>query len=144
LFFDGASKNNPGKAGAGGIIKDSQGKTIVSYEWGLGEMSNNLAEAYNLCLGTSILNRLNLRNSIIVGDSAIIIATMVSGTQFKKEVLNNIKTRILDNIQELGDMLFKHVLRDNNNEADHLASMATSRQIGQVKENELTYGKPIP
>eukprot|EP00253_Pinus_taeda_P005844 PITA_05844 len=99
LLFDGASKNNPGKAGAGGIIKDQNGKSILSYEWGLGNAFNNAAEAYSLFLGTSLLSRLGIRNAIILGDSAIIIGAMVSGRNFKKEGLNNIKTRIHDNLR---------------------------------------------
>lgn len=106
-------------------------------------MSNNLAEAYSLYLGTIILNRLNIRNPIILVDSAIVIAAMVSGTDFKKEALNNVKFRIVDNIKEMGDTIFKHVLRDNNTEADHFATKASNRQIGQVKENEFIYEKPI-
>lgn len=41
LRFDGASKNNLGRAGAGGIKYDEKGEVISSYEWGLGNMSNN-------------------------------------------------------------------------------------------------------
>lgn len=122
MHFDGAAKNNPGKAGAGGIIKDTQGKVLVRYEWGLGQMSNNLAKAYILLLGTFILKRMRIKNPIIVGDSAIVIAAMVEGTNFKKENLNNVKFRIETNLKELGRTTFKHVLRDNNSEADHHAS----------------------
>ena len=43
MHFDGPSKKNPGKAGAGGIIFDPSGKKIVTYEWGLGQISNNKA-----------------------------------------------------------------------------------------------------
>ena len=31
LFFDGASKTNPGKAGVGGVTSDPDGKEIVTY-----------------------------------------------------------------------------------------------------------------
>lgn len=41
MFFDGASKSNPGQAGAGGLIYNANGETILQYEWGLGELSNN-------------------------------------------------------------------------------------------------------
>lgn len=57
LQFDGASKNNPGKARAGGIIFYPSGKKIITYEWGLGQISNNKAEAYNLFLGTKIIKK---------------------------------------------------------------------------------------
>jgi len=107
LHFDGASKNNPGKAGAGGIIKDQQGKVLVIYEWGLGQMSNNMAEAYSLLLGTNILNQLRIRNPIILGDLAIVIAALASGAKFKKAALNNLKCRIMDNIRNMGGRNFQ-------------------------------------
>eukprot|EP00253_Pinus_taeda_P016469 PITA_16469 len=144
LQFDGASKNNPGQAGAGGVIKDHQGKIFVTYEWGLGIMSNNRAEAYSLLLGTSILRRLGLQNPLIMGDSAIIIAAMVSGREFKQIALNNIKSRIIDNLRDIEGTTFKHVLRSNNKEADKQANKAASRRVGQVRENESSYEKAIP
>eukprot|EP00253_Pinus_taeda_P024119 PITA_24119 len=144
LHFDGASKNNPGKAGARGIIKNHRGETIVSYEWGLGKASNNVVEAYNLLLGTSILNRLEIKNPIIMGDSAIIIAALVSGADFNKATLSNIKLRIQHNIRNLGEIAFKHVLRENNAAADSFASKAISRPSGQIRENDHIYDKAIP
>lgn len=144
LHFDGASKNNPGRAGAGGIIKDDHGKIITSYEWGLGEATNNMAEAYSLLLGTIILHKLGISNPIIVGDSAIIISALISGKDFNKAALNNIKHRIQENLRELGDTLFKHVLRENNTEADLLATNASNRQRGQLRENEHLYDKAVP
>jgi len=65
------------------------------------------------------------------------------GTNFKKENLNNVKFRIETNIKEMGRMTFKHVLRDNNAEANSHASQGSNRHIGQVKENYFCYEKPI-
>lgn len=144
LFFDGASKNNPGQAGAGGVIKDEQGRNLVTYEWGLGIMTNNKAEAYSLLLGTSIARNLGIRNLLIVGDSAIIIASMIIGKEFNQAALNNIKGRIMGNIKAIGGATFKHILRTNNVEADAQANKATERQAGQVKENDMVYEKDIP
>ena len=36
LCFDGASKNNPGRARASGVIYDQKGEVISSYDGGLG------------------------------------------------------------------------------------------------------------
>eukprot|EP00253_Pinus_taeda_P002659 PITA_02659 len=144
LHFDGASKNNPGQAGAGGIIKDPQGKTIVKYEWGLGTMSNNKAEAYSLLLGTSIAQKLGLQNLLILGDSAIIIASMSSGKEFRQTALNRIRGKIIENTRNLREVSFKHILRGNNSEADQQANNATGRKIGQVKENDQVYEEAIP
>lgn len=144
LFFDGASKNNPGIAGAGGLIKDNKGTLISRYEWGLGNTSNNAAEAYSLFLGTEILHRLDMRNAMIIGDSAIIIASMITGKEFTKASLNSIRMRINDNIRNLGQVTFMHVLRESNAEADILANRAVKRPQGQVCENGRVFEKAIP
>ena len=44
LFFNGASKGNPGRSGTGGIILDPHGQKVMSFSWGLGTCSNNYAE----------------------------------------------------------------------------------------------------
>eukprot|EP00253_Pinus_taeda_P022245 PITA_22245 len=144
LFFDGASKNNPGAAGAGGIIKDQNGVPICSYEWGLGNASNNAAEAYSLLLGSTILSKKGLKNAIILGDSAIIISSMNTGKKFIKEGLNNTRARITDNLRDMGGISFMHALRDHNVEADFLANEAVKRKQGQVREDDRTYDRAIP
>ena len=48
LFFDGASKGNPRKAGGGRIIIEPGGKIMMEYYWNIGHNSNNMAEAYGL------------------------------------------------------------------------------------------------
>ena len=41
IFFDGASKGNPGNAGVGGLIFYPRGRLQTSFSWGLGQLSNN-------------------------------------------------------------------------------------------------------
>ena len=41
IFFDGASKGNPGISGAGGVIYSHDGLTKDNFSWGLGKNSNN-------------------------------------------------------------------------------------------------------
>ena len=40
-----------GEAGAGGILLDPRGNMILTYQWGLGRATNNIAERYDLYLG---------------------------------------------------------------------------------------------
>ena len=51
LFFDGASKGNPGMARGGGVIIFPEGKIEIEYYWNIGEDSNNMAKAYGLWKG---------------------------------------------------------------------------------------------
>ena len=43
LNFDGASKQNPGKSGYGGVIRDHTGNIQLIYHGNLGNNTNNVA-----------------------------------------------------------------------------------------------------
>ena len=43
IFFDGASKGNPGKVGVGDLIFYPGGKLEISFSWGIGQTTNNQA-----------------------------------------------------------------------------------------------------
>lgn len=76
LHFDGASKSNPGQAGAGGVISNESGNEICSYEWSLGRKTNNIAEALALYQGLIQLKNMGIRKALVFGDSTIIIRFM--------------------------------------------------------------------
>lgn len=122
LHFDGASKNKSGKAGVGGKILDPNGKKIVTYEWGLGQISNNKVEAYNLLMGTRMIKKRGIQNPIILGDSTIIIEAMVRNKNPSNEFMSRIIERIRRNLEGSGNVTFKHVLRIHNHQADHHAN----------------------
>ena len=64
-------------AGAGRIICNANGDIIISYEWGLGNLSNNRAEALTLYQGLIQLQKLCIHTATIIGDSNIVIILMV-------------------------------------------------------------------
>eukprot|EP00253_Pinus_taeda_P020455 PITA_20455 len=134
----------PRKSRGRWAILDQQGKTISTYEWGLGTLSNNRAEAYGLLMGSSILTKLQAKDPIIIGDSAIIIGAIEAGRDFKNQALNKIKQRINDNVNMLGKVVYKHVLRAHNQAANAFANKAVDRGVGTARENQDVYDKPIP
>jgi ribonuclease HI len=73
LFFDGASRNNPGVAGAGGSLLDPQGNIVTDYAWGLGATSNNIVEAYSLLKGLSIAEDQTIAKIVVYGDSMMVV-----------------------------------------------------------------------
>jgi len=78
LFFDGASKSNNRIAGSGGIIYNANGEIQLSYEWGLGHLSNNRDKALALYQGLVQLRKLGINATMVLGDSASIISLMVT------------------------------------------------------------------
>ena len=61
LFFDGASKGNPGMAGAGGIIFYPGGNRLKYCAWGIGKNSNNYPKWLALFKGIEIANMLGIK-----------------------------------------------------------------------------------
>ena len=73
IFFDGASKGNPGNAGAGGLIFYLGGRLQTSFSWGLGQLSNNQAELYALLKACQLTKEAGHKDLQIFRDSEIII-----------------------------------------------------------------------
>ena len=123
---------------------DPNGKKIITYEWSLGEMTNNRAEAYIILLSTRLLNKNAIKDPIIIGDSAIIIAALDAKRDFKSIAFNKIYQRIKKSFETLGKITIKHVLRNQNKDVDIHANKAIDRPIGIIKENNEVYEESIP
>lgn len=51
LNTDGCSKENPGSAGGGVILRDDKGQLIMAYATFFGECANNVAESHAILIG---------------------------------------------------------------------------------------------
>eukprot|EP00253_Pinus_taeda_P015168 PITA_15168 len=144
LFFDGASKSNPGAVGAGGIILDPSGVMVSSFEWGLGRLSNNRAKALGLFQGLLQLQNQGIKKALVFGDSAIIVSLMNNNRHasnlFLHQIISRCKTMLSQNLQ----CQFFHVLRSSNQEADKRASHAYSREKGSLLCNQASLLQFIP
>jgi len=107
-------------------------------------MTNNRAEADNLLLGTRLLNKNAINEPIIIGDSAIIIATLDAKRDFKSIAINKIYQRIRTSFESLGNITIKHVLRNKNKDVDSHANKAIDRPVGIFKENNEVDEESIP
>eukprot|EP01018_Ginkgo_biloba_P035734 Gb_24203 [translate_table: standard] len=67
LTFDGASKNNPGLARAGGCLSISKGKSLILFAKGLGNATNNIAEYVALIKGLDIARSQGIKTSLSKG-----------------------------------------------------------------------------
>lgn len=144
LFFDGASKSNPGLAGAGGLICNANGEPILHFEWGLGELSNNRAEGLALFQGLTQLIKLGITKVNVFGDSAIIIWLMVQRQSSPNTLLQQINNRnqILHGMLE--EARYYHILQGLNKDADKYASKACERPKGQLSCNDILSTQPLP
>lgn len=107
-------------------------------------MTNNRVEAYNLLIGTRFLNKNAIKDPIIIADLAIIIAALDAKGDFKSIAINKIYQSIWTSFECLGKITLKHVLRNQNKDADSHANKAIDRQVAIVKENNEVYEESIP
>ncbi|HAJ93597.1 MAG TPA: ribonuclease H [Synergistaceae bacterium] len=72
-FFDGASRGNPGKAGAGALMINDEGKVVWETSRFLGEKTNNEAEYMALILLLKAAKEHGVRSLRVFGDSKLVI-----------------------------------------------------------------------
>ncbi|CAN1288057.1 Uncharacterized protein Mb2253c [Linum perenne] len=128
LEFDGASRGNPGPAGAGAVLRTSDGTLICKLQEGLGRKTNNFAEYKAVLLGLRYALQRGYRKIRIQGDSKL-VCSQVDGTW---KVKHQGMAELCDQVKELktrfSNFEIKHVLREFNSEADVQANFAVDLQ----------------
>jgi len=120
LYFDGCSKGNPGKAGAGFVIYHDDIE-IASGNKYLGRQTNNVAEYSGLILGLQKAFELGITMLDVYGDSMLVIKQM-SG---KYKVNSPSIKPYYEKAKEIKiNATFTHVYRHKNARADNLANQS--------------------
>ena len=128
IYTDGASRGNPGEAGAGIIIFNENSKIIKKIKKYLGNTTNNVAEY--LALIIALQEALKLKGDIIhlFSDSELIVRQIKGIYKVRDR-----KMRALSN--EVKKLLSKFIQYDiicidrrKNKEADKLANLAIDEQ----------------
>jgi len=123
LYFDGASRGNPGPAGAGGVIYDAQQKIVDTYAINLGETTNNVAEYGGLLAGLNRCCELNIKELKVYGDSNLVINQVNGKWKVKNKKLKGIYDQVKKVQEFFTTISFEHVYRKNNKEADKMANV---------------------
>ena len=135
LFFDGASKGNPRRAGGGGVVINPGGKVEIEYYWNIGFNSNNMAEAYGIWQGLKQLKKKEVEEVLVFGDSRFIIQALNEGRKGKNEQT----TRLIRRIRSLSKLFrkinFFHILREINEEADLAANKSIAVGLNELIVN---------
>ncbi|MHA1912288.1 MAG: ribonuclease HI family protein [Candidatus Kariarchaeaceae archaeon] len=121
LFFDGASRGNPGESGAGWLI--IKGKEKVEGADYLGKKTNNQAEYTALIRGLEeAVKRKWTKEISIKGDSELIMKQLKGEYQVKSERIKPLYKKVVKLLQKFDKWECKHVKREKNKKADRLAN----------------------
>ena len=125
LYFDGASRSNPGPASYGGVIYEN-GVERYTYKKYIGSTTNNVAEYKALLNGLLLAKEKGITRLEVYGDSKLVIEQVTGNWKVKSRLLIPIHREIcaflIDNPFE--QITFQHVYRKNNKRADELANEA--------------------
>ncbi len=126
LRFDGGSRGNPGRAGAGMVLYDGlDGNEIwTGYHYLGDKYTNNEAEYRGLITGMRCALSLGVRHIVIQGDSQLILRQLDGKYRVKSPTLLSYYREALDLVREFDSAETGHIERSRNGRADELANLA--------------------
>jgi len=136
IHFDGASRGNPGRAGAGIWITDGAGRKVSEVSRYLGHKTNNQAEYWALLLGLREAKRLGGKTLHLFTDSEL-VERQVKGIYRVKDLdLKALHRTVLQTLETFLSFEIESIPREENKEADRLANEAVQRSIAKEKGRE--------
>jgi ribonuclease HI len=148
--IDGASRNNPGPAAYGVVIRDPRGEIVARLKKYIGRMTNNVAEYYGLIAALDYAQSHGIRALRVESDSELLVKQMRGEYKVKNADLRPLFERARKMSQALESFRVDHVYREQNREADALANEAldetsgASSTSGSPSKAKASSGNPEP
>jgi ribonuclease HI len=124
MFFDGCSKGNPGRAGAGAVIYDASGNEVFAESVFAGySTTNNEAEYTGLILGLNAALKCGIVELQVRGDSQLVIRQMQGKYRVNSPKLVPLHQCATTLASKFTKIDYEHVYRDKNQRADALSNV---------------------
>lgn len=135
LFADGGSRGNPGPAASGYVLyelsEDGEiGKKIFEHGEYLGEATNNVAEYTAIVLGVTKAKELGAEMLDVRLDSELAVKQLNGEYRVKNENLAKLFVQLHNLRQKFQKIVFSHVRREFNKEADAMVNKALDQALG--------------
>lgn len=126
-FIDGASRGNPGPAGAGVVIHVKDG---LPHEWSkhLGEATNNVAEYLALIYALQEALAGGCRELTVRSDSELLVRQMNGQYRVRDASLRVLHDLAAHLVTKFARVTLIHIGREHNTAADRLATQAADRK----------------
>lgn len=144
LFTDGGSRGNPGPAGAGFVMKDSQGGTILSRGIFLGQTTNNVAEYTAVLKGLAAAKEMQAESVRLFSDSQLLVRQLNGQYKVKSDNLKQLYTDSMELLASFKSWQAIHIPREQNAEADAMANRAMDkRRDVEIGSKPVTAQAPV-
>lgn len=137
VYTDGGSRGNPGPAAIGVVIQDSDGRLIKSYARSIGQKTNNEAEyeavAFALGRAKALFGGVGARSlAVRVNMDSELVARQLGGIyKIEEERLFPLFIKIWNLRLDFHEVLFHHIPREKNRDADRLVNEALDKEQAQ-------------
>jgi len=127
IYTDGGARGNPGPAGIGAVIYDSEQNKIAEISEYIGETTNNQAE-YKAVLAAILKARsLGAYELEFNLDSELVASQLCGDFKIKNKELAPLFVKIYNATLSFKRVIFKYIPREKNREADKLVNQALDR-----------------
>ncbi|MBM2623202.1 bifunctional RNase H/acid phosphatase [Actinoplanes sp. LDG1-06] len=128
---DGGSRGNPGPAGYGSVVRDTDGQVLLERQGALGVTTNNVAEYTGLIEGLKAAHELGATEVDVRMDSKLVVEQMSGRWQIKNAGLRPLAAEAAQWVARIGRVTFEWIPRERNKAADALANRAMDEAAGK-------------
>ena len=128
IRVDGASRGNPGQAGAGAVIRDPNGNVARELRKYLGVMTNNMAEYSALVMALSEAKTMGVSEVEVFADSELMVKQITGKYKVKSADLKPLYDEAYSLLKGFRRYKIVHVYREENSLADKLANEAIDKR----------------
>jgi len=126
-YCDGGSRGNPGPAGYGVYIQDSEGRVLAELSHYLGRRTNNFAEYSGLLAALEFAAANSHPRLRVISDSELMVKQMKGQYRVNNPGLRPLYEQARRLASDMEHFEIRHVLREKNRHADRLANLAMDR-----------------
>jgi ribonuclease HI len=129
VFSDGASRGNPGPAGAGAVLALATDEVVERLGLFLGTQTNNHAEYMGAILGLRRARALGAEEVELVADSQLLIRQLAGRYQVRSPALRPLYEEARALLTGFARYSLTHVPREENTEADEMSNRAIDERL---------------
>jgi ribonuclease HI len=136
IYIDGGSRGNPGPAGYGVRVEDQGGALIERFCRSIGIATNNVAEYKGLLAGLEWAASRGHTDVLVRSDSELLVRQMKGEYRVRNPGLQPLFAEAQALVRRIGHVVFEHVRRELNRDADALANEAMDAAAAETLKAE--------
>jgi ribonuclease HI len=133
IHIDGASRGNPGDAGFGVFVTDSEGHPVAELYGYLGRATNNVAEYQALLHALRYALNQGARTVRVFSDSELVVKQIDGRYRVKHPDMQPLHREASSLLRRFERASVSHVRREQNKDADRLANRALDEKASKLE-----------